>query len=191
MPTYTFLCNDCHAADDRFMSVAEMEANRNTQRCQRCEGTMCKLISVPAIVGTDTRFFRGHDDGLKNDQFTRNILRKRAAQLDMSISGKKYFPQLCRKGKTMDPFACCGDIAEVKQKLAILGRGAEGSINVKVPEREPEPEKPYRVAEDIVIKETRAVARQRGLKDLTPREKQVLKEEVRTRISPRKAVATL
>jgi len=145
---------------------------------------MSKLISVPSLLGTDTRFFQGHNDGLGDDQYSRTMLRRNAAKMGISIAGKKYFPQLCPKGETMHPFACAGTQAEIKEKLAILGRGAEGGINVPCPQQEHEP-KPYRVADDIVEKEARLIARQNKMKKVGPKEKAALMEQVRKRITPK------
>ena len=178
MPMYDFECNDCHRTLEKHQTFAKMKRTP-TLPCE-CGGRMTRLIGAPAIM-SDTRFFAGMGDGLGNDQQARVIAHRRARAAGVDTTGMTYFPQLCRKGKPFDPAAWCHDRSDIKRKLMKLGKGAEGSINIATPEQEPD--KPYRVAEDIVNRATADEIRKQKLV-LSPAERRAMKEKVRADITP-------
>lgn len=181
MPNYDFECNTCHRTLEKFQTFREMERTP-TLDC-RCGGTMIRLIGAPALV-TDTRFFAKQGDGFGEDQQSRRIAHTRARAAGVNTTGATYFPQLCRRGKPFDPFAWCHSRSEIVRKLQTLGRGAEGSINVKPRPSETDAE-PYSgtVAEDVVNRAVRERIHKEKLK-LTPSEKRRLKEDVRIECTP-------
>jgi predicted nucleic acid-binding Zn ribbon protein len=179
---YSFECEECGHKADRYCSVTEYHATKEKQKCGVCEAKMRRVFS-PIALQTDTRFFAGMGDGFGEDNFARSYARRKANAAGVSVTGKTFFPQLCRTGVHADPEAWCSEKSEIKEKLHRLGRGAEGSINVPVPERFEE-KKPYRVADDLVLKEAAEVARKQQLTDLSPKEKRQLIAETRKRISP-------
>ena len=184
MPTYLYQCRDCSRTEERYMTIAEMEAGRDRQRCSACEGALVKLFTPVAVTGTDTQII-GTDDGFGNDNRSRQIFRRKCAAAGVPITGK-YYPQLCRDGHTLDPEAQASTTGEIKRKLQAMGRGCvEGStaIRCKVPEQPPEPDRPYTVASDIVEKATRERIRKQGLR-LTPSQRKKLRETVRQEITP-------
>jgi len=185
MPLYPFTCNDCGADDDRIMSVAEYDERKRTQQCAVCKGMM-RRVFTPVALKTDTQrgLFNGAEDGFGTDNRARQMFRRKCRAAGVPVHGR-YFPQLCRPGRPLDPFAQCSDTGDIKRKLQLLGKGCEGSINVKPPEWIPEPEKPYRVADRLVEQEASSVIAREGLTGLTPKEHKVLRENVRERITPK------
>ncbi len=182
MPIYEFRCRDCESVEERHMTVATMLASRTNQQCSRCEGAMAKIFSVPALK-TDTRFFGGSsDDGFGNDNRSRQMFRKKCAAAGVTVSGK-YYGQLCRPGVTLDPFAQASTTGEIKKKLQMLGRGCEGSISVKAPDKQPEPEGPYRVADSIVEREVRNTIIDNKLRP-TPKQRREMAETIRNDLTP-------
>ena len=181
MPIYEFRCRDCGNVDERTMSIAAMMASRDNQRCSRCEGPLAKIFSIPALK-TDTRFFGGGtDDGFGNDNRSRQLFRKKCAAAGVPVSGK-YFPQLCRTGVTLDPYAQASSTGEIKRKLRSLGRGCEGSITVKAPDADTD-KKPYKVAENIVQREVRDTIINNKLRP-TPKQRKELTETIRQELTP-------
>lgn len=181
MPVYEFRCMECNQSDDRTMSIADYMSGKNSQRCGRCEGVM-QRVWTPVALKTDTRFFSG-DDGFGNDNRSRQIFRRKCAAAGVTVSGK-YFPQLCRPGVTLDPYAQADSTGDIKRKLAALGRGCEGSITVKAPEQPEAEKKPYAVSNKIVESETNQLIEKQKLRP-TAKQKAELRETVRESLTPK------
>jgi hypothetical protein len=135
-----------------------------------------------SVVGSDTQFFSGTDDGFGNDNRSRQIFRRKCAAAGVTISGR-YYPQLCRDGVTLDPMAQASSTGDIKRKLAKLGRGCEGEWDIPAPEKPPAPSGPYKVADDIVHKAVREKIRTEKLRP-TKKQREALCEQVRTEITP-------
>ena len=136
MPIYSFQCNACQQADDRFIRLADYDREVPRQKCSSCGGKMRKLVTVPVLAGLDsgpTGFMRGRveNDGIP-DKFSRERIRRNAAKAGTSIEGKTWVPGLCRQGHSFDPFALCSSRDEVIKKARQLGVGVRGpGINVE------------------------------------------------------------
>ncbi len=182
MPNYDYHCDDCGLDAMRFVPIAD----RNDQRCERCELPLRLLISPVAIHGTTTRLMSGSDDGFGNDNVARQIAYAKARAAGVSVSGKKWHPGLCPKGESFSPKAWYRDEAEVKHKAEALGRNVEGSITHQTPIRDKDiqdNEKPYRIAPDLVQGDVlREVVENHGGK-ATPRLCKTLTEKYRDKHS--------
>jgi hypothetical protein len=135
------------------MSIAEMEATRDSQVCDICESTMRKIISAPALHGLDTQLMGGLDDGFGNDNTSRQIALAKARAAGVSTTGMKFNYGLCPKGEPFSPKAWYRDGAEARRKVRELGRCANGAINVSSPLSDADiadNEKPYRVSRSVV-----------------------------------------
>lgn len=133
-----------------------------------------------------TDSFKGQDDGFGKDWRSRQLAHAAARKAGVNPTGKRFVPQMCRKGVRFDPMAWVSDRADVKRRCLKEGWGMneeDGGLKaIKAREVEPVREKPYEVAPDIVNKQTAiAAAREYGGK-LTPREKADLREKTRTRL---------
>jgi len=96
---------------------------------------------------------------------------------DRWMRGGVYMPPLARFPG--DPEATVASRGDVRRVLDRRGWGAEGMVEAKV-RTEPKNE-PYEPAPDIIERHVALEARQYG--DLTPREREQLRQEVRKRLS--------
>ena len=174
---YEYACTDCGRIVEIVESVAEMEATRETKRCQFCEGRLAKLFSIPSL-NTDTTFQKGirRCDGFI-DPRDRIRAHQLARKMGINIAGKRYDGELARFPG--DPLACYGDQAEAR---AICRRMKRGCANLGVAEPEPEPPKPYAVAEDIIENHAREKVITEHGGSVPMKQYKKIKEELRHRL---------
>jgi putative FmdB family regulatory protein len=154
MPVYEFTCPQCGVYDERYIRLADLEAQKDKQLCPNCEALMVKKFSIP-ILKTDTAFMAGShiDDGLPDDA-SRKIAYAKARAAGVNVSGKRFQPGLCPTGDMFSPKAWCGDRAEIKRKAEELGRDVDGAVTHRSSIRDEhyaKLEKPYRVAPHVVM----------------------------------------
>jgi len=149
MPNYDYECTACKRRCDILETIAEMEATRNSKRCQACESPLRKLFGAPALI-TETRFFArlGGDDGFGNNKLSRQLAHIRAERDGISTAGKRFFPELN---------AWCGDASELRHAAKDAGVGiANHGISAPAPDVV-EVERPYRVSDKIVEREVQEI----------------------------------
>lgn len=128
---------------------------------------------------TDATFLRGSEDGFGTDKRGRKIARAKARAAGVSVSGKRFCPQLA---STMyDPKAWIGSRDDVKRVALAKGVGVEGTVNVKAPEVE-DVEKPYEVADNLVEREVERIVKDEARGDVSVRERRDLKEKTKVRL---------
>ena len=174
---YEYSCTNCARTVEIVESVSEMEATKDKKRCEVCLGRLRKLFSVPTLK-TDTAF----QSGVRRcDGFIHPSDRIRAHQLaqkmGISIRGKRYAGELARFPG--DPLACYGEPAEAR---AICRRMKRGCASLGVAAPEPEPPKPYAVAEDIVERHAREKVISEHGGSLPRKKYEQIKEDLRHRL---------
>lgn len=171
---HQYQCPKCQRKYERFLSQEEAEA----QACE-CGARLQPMFCVPAAIRTDTLFMRGTDDGFGSDERSRRLARAKARAAGVNPEGKRFIPQLCRRGVTFDPMAWVDSHSDVKRRCKQEGWGCTelGIKEVSVDE----PEKPYRVADDLVEQH---LEKEIAGHDVTPSEKAKAREKVRERLSP-------
>ena len=152
--------------------------------CSNCGKTLMRVNRAPGL-DTDTTFMAGShaDDGFGNVKWLREKAIAKAKAAGVDVNGARYCPQLNAKGESLSPKAWVRDKADVKRRCQELGMGCQGSVNVQAPEREPAPEKPYRIAEDILDREMRTLTAGKGL---SAKETLDLREKTAKRLSGEK-----
>ena len=145
--TYVYRCWKCGT---RHRIEQGDTTERMDLKCSRCQRSLLRVNQVPGLV-TDSVFMSGryHDDGFTSDWARKRALAKaKAAGVD--TNGAVYCPELCPPGESLSPKAWVKDRADVARRVRELGKGCEGMVNVRAPDVEPEPERPYQAAPDIV-----------------------------------------
>ena len=133
MPIYTFQCNACQQADDRFLKLAAVRTRaRAAEMPVRRE--MRRVVNVPTCWPASTA-------GPTASCATRIEQRRlrgrvlpppRREKLGGKLGGGMFVPGLCRQGKAFDPYAVCHSRQEVIDKARKLGVGVRGpGINVE------------------------------------------------------------
>jgi len=155
-------------------------ARHEPARCAKCEGHLALQFSAPRALRTDTAFQAAfHGDGCR-DEATRRRLHANAQRRGINIAGKKYDGRLAKYWG--DPEACYSTVNEAKRAIARAGEGCE-DLGVKAPE--PKPQKPYRIADDIVHKRVEdVVIRDYGGKPPPAKERAEIAEKIRDQLTP-------
>ena len=218
MPQYDFYCDTCRLKYTRYLSFAEFDTKRDTQRCQCCEGTLVPAMNCPTFIGRKkpgsakrprVRCVESGPGGFmanstENDGFLNNRQRQMAKAIarkaGVSTAGKKWFPQLTRDGHPMDPLAWCADSAEVAAKVQALGRSCTGAFEVKgvvkdeIYARAESQRDNYRVAPDLVQPEVNAEIKERlGGKATTNQRRELTEKyvEIHSGTKPKKRIKSL
>lgn len=172
MPTYRYRCPDCDHRLELLQTAAEMRSRRPQMRCSRCEGRMQFIFPAPAIR-TGKQFRGNRGDGFGHDERGRRRAHAKARAQGISTSGKWWSPQLN---------AWIGGDDDVKRICQQRRLACSGSVNYTPPPKEPEPEKPYQVAEDIAEREVQDVLEEHG-HEMTSKEIKELPEKTREELS--------
>jgi hypothetical protein len=134
-------------------------------------------------LSTDTTFLLG-GDGFGADDATRRLAYQQAKAAGINPEGKRYSPQLARKGlRWKDPEAWVSSKDDVRRVCESRGLGCEGAVTVKA--REPEQgidDVPYSVAPDIVERNVNALVENTVPVDAKSRTK--LREDVNAKLMP-------
>lgn len=182
MPSYEYVCTGCGQHEDRFQTWDEKERTKHAQRCGTCGAPMEYRFSVPSIQ-TDTTFIRS-GDGFGSDDRTRRIAYQQAKEAGINPEGKRYSPQLARRGlRWKDPEAWVSSKDDVRRVCERRGLGCDGAVTVKA--REPErglDDVPYTIAPDIVERNVNAIVEKMGPVDAKTRKK--LREDVHNKLMP-------
>lgn len=142
-------------------------------------------VGVPMPLNTNDQFWRGlTDDGFGKDEQSRRFARAKAKRAGVDTTGKVFRPELCPLKEPFSPKAWVSDREEVKAKCKAYGWGLKGQGLYNPPPEIQYEEKPYRIADDIVERETQDVIEAEGFDDLTPRERTDLKEKVHDALMP-------
>lgn len=178
MPLYEYRCDKCGAIEER-MHAAKVRAWLTCPACGH--EPMTWQFPAPALL-TNTEFMANRDDGFGSRNRERKRAYARARAAGVNPTGKTYMPGLA--DSLYDPKAWINDNSDVARLCRQQGRACEGcGIHVKAPQRIDPPEpKPYRVADDIVERETSKAAVEFG--KLSVKERRQLKKETRERITP-------
>lgn len=174
MPTYQYRCGECGAAIELLQSVQAMRKSRDTLRCQRCEGRMQFVFPSPAL-STNTTFMANRDDGFGNDDNARRRRYAEARRNGVSTAGKVWSPQLNTWHGGKD---------DVKRICEERNLECTGLVNHRAHEVEPEEEKRYVVAPDIVQREVERITDEHGY-EMSAGELKRLPDETRQRLSGR------
>lgn len=132
--------------------------------CPKCGR---KLFQTNLVHGlkTDTTFMIGShaDDGFGSDENARKAARRRAKELGVNISGKRFCPGLVdSEGDDMyDPKAWVSSRAEVEQRCHEKGWGCKGTINVKPRGLEEEPGA-YKINPELVDEAMQDIVEEHG-----------------------------
>lgn len=150
--------------------------------CPHCEVPMFwTMLDVPGVVTSSFRNMPDGDDGFGTDIIGRRAALRKAKAAGVSVTGKRFFPSLCRPRVPFDHEAWCDDFDDVKRKSAAKGLGCNGHGSELKPIEMPEPP-PIPIAEDIVNEEVAATLRDEGVKHLPVKEYRDLKEKTRKRL---------
>jgi len=187
MPIYEYRCEDCKSIHEITESIAKMEETRNTKQCPCCEGKLKKIFSRIALF-TETRYFaelrRRTGDGFGADDVSRKRAKAAAERAGVSTEGKVFFPHLCKEGEQFSPTAWVGDSTDMRNAAIAAGVGIKSNV-VNVPGVEKTTiEEPYRVANDIVERETQKVVDDNFGGVVPDATKSKLREQVRETITP-------
>lgn len=148
----------------------------------------------PRIGGSDSVNFEGqwNNPFPEMPEFMRQHYLKQAREQGVSTAGKVYKTGLVRpeyKGR-LDPEALVSSTADVKSVLERRGWGtdeqADSMVKVKAREIDPGPDRPYAVAEDLVVEHLHNDLLIEGVKALSKKEFLDRKEKKRSQLEGKK-----
>ena len=128
-------------------------------------------------LSTDTSWRAGLNgrDEFRGVKWLREKAERKARAAGVNPTGKRFMSQLARFED--DPQAWVDSKADIKRVCEKEGFRCRGAVNVEAPERDPEPAKPYRVADDIVDRTVREKLIADGVDKVSKAEFSQLKEQ--------------
>lgn len=184
MPLVTYVCWKCH----RSFRNEQDKVEDLGLKCPQCAeyGREITLIQKNESCGiqTDSTFMSGShaDDGFGTNDIARKYAMAVAKRAGVSVSGKRYCPNLARKKG--DPRAWVDSKSHVKAVCASEGWGCEDLKIKQASDDTPDPlSQPYKVSEKLVTRYHRKAVQKIGAKNISPRESRELRTTIATQLS--------